>query len=74
MPLVNAPAKRRSISSRWWWEVGGERRKAWEFLLRLMYSGREFALYEPVRSAGLSRRSRASVCPPGRSRAALRLR
>jgi transposase len=28
-------------------EVGGERRKAWEFLLRLMYSGREFAwLYE----------------------------
>jgi transposase len=24
-------------------EVGGERRKAWEFLLRLMYSGREFA-------------------------------
>jgi transposase len=28
-------------------EVGGERRKAWEFLMRLMYSGREFAwLYE----------------------------
>src|SRR6516165_834869 len=28
-------------------EVGGEWRKAWEFLLRLMYSGREFAwLYE----------------------------
>jgi transposase len=28
-------------------EVDGERRKAWEFLLRLMYSGREFAwLYE----------------------------
>jgi hypothetical protein len=28
-------------------EVEGERRKAWEFLIRLMYSGREFAwLYE----------------------------
>jgi transposase len=28
-------------------EVDGERLKAWEFLLRLMYSGREFAwLYE----------------------------
>ena len=28
-------------------EVDGERVKAWEFLLRLMYSGREFAwLYE----------------------------
>jgi len=28
-------------------EVGGEWRKAWEFLLRLMYSGREFAwLYD----------------------------
>ena len=28
-------------------EVGGERRKAWKFLMRLMYSGRDFAwLYE----------------------------
>jgi len=56
-------------------EVGGERRKAWEFLLRLMYSGREFAwLYERCDQTGLSRRPRAGVCPPGRSRAALRVR
>ena len=28
-------------------EVGGERRKAWKFLLRMMYSGRKFAwLYQ----------------------------
>jgi len=33
-------------------EVGRERRKAWEFLMRLIYSGREFAwIYE--RSAQL---------------------
>ena len=47
VPLVNRPGEAQIDFFEVVVEVGGERRKAWEFLLRLMYSGREFAwLYE----------------------------
>jgi transposase len=47
VPLVNRPGEAQVDFFEVVVEVGGERRKAWEFLLRLMYSGREFAwLYE----------------------------
>jgi transposase len=59
-------------------EVGGERRKAWKFLLRLMYSGRDFTwLYErcdqlaspahrALRGAGQPLPVRAELRAPGR--------
>ena len=47
VPLVHRPGEAQVDFFEVVVEVGGERRKAWEFLLRLMYSGREFAwLYE----------------------------
>ncbi len=47
VPLVNRPGEAQIDFFEVVVEVGGERRKAWEFLLRLMYSGREFAwLYD----------------------------
>lgn len=47
VPLVNRPGEAQIDFFEVVVEVGGERRKAWKFLLRLMYSGREFAwLYE----------------------------
>jgi len=47
VPLVHRPGEAQIDFFEVVVEVGGERRKAWEFLLRLMYSGREFAwLYE----------------------------
>ena len=47
VPLINRPGEAQIDFFEVVVEVGGERRKAWEFLLRLMYSGREFAwLYE----------------------------
>jgi transposase len=47
VPLVHHPGEAQIDFFEVVVEVGGERRKAWEFLLRLMYSGREFAwLYE----------------------------
>jgi transposase len=47
VPLVHRPGEAQIDFFEVVVEVGGERRKAWKFLLRLMYSGREFAwLYE----------------------------
>jgi transposase len=47
VPLIHRPGEAQVDFFEVMVEVGGERRKAWEFLLRLMYSGREFAwLYE----------------------------
>ena len=47
VPLINRPGEAQIDFFEVVVEVGGERRKAWEFLMRLMYSGREFAwLYE----------------------------
>jgi hypothetical protein len=47
VPLVHRPGEAQVDFFEVVVELGGERRKAWEFLLRLMYSGREFAwLYE----------------------------
>ena len=47
VPLVHHPGEAQVDFFEVVVEVGGERRKAWKFLLRLMYSGREFAwLYE----------------------------
>ena len=47
VPLIHRPGEAQIDFFEVVVEVGGERRKAWEFLLRLMYSGREFAwLYE----------------------------
>ena len=47
VPLINRPGEAQIHFFEVVVEVGGERRKAWEFLLRLMYSGREPAwLYE----------------------------
>jgi transposase len=43
VPLVHRPAEAQIDSFEAVVEVGSERRKAWEFLMRLMYSGREFA-------------------------------
>ena len=43
MPLIHRPGEAQIDFFEVVVEVGGERRKAWEFLLRLMYSGREFA-------------------------------
>jgi hypothetical protein len=43
VPLINRPGEAQVDFFEVVVEVGGERRKAWEFLLRLMYSGREFA-------------------------------
>ena len=56
-------------------DVAGERRKAWLFLLRLMYSGPRLRL--DLRAAGsgqLSRRPRARLRAPGRRAGAHRLR
>jgi len=47
VPLVHHPGEAQVDFFEVVVEIGGERRKAWKFLLRLMYSGREFAwLYE----------------------------
>jgi transposase len=47
VPLIHRPGEAQIDFFEVVVEVGGERRKAWEFLMRLMYSGREFAwLYE----------------------------
>ena len=47
VPLINRPGEAQVDFFEVVVEVGGERRKVWKFLLRLMYSGREFAwLYE----------------------------
>ena len=47
VPLINRPGEAQIDFFEVVVEVDGERRKAWEFLMRLMYSGREFAwLYE----------------------------
>jgi transposase len=47
VPLIHRPGEAQVDFFEVVVEVGGERRKAWKFLLRLMYSGREFAwLYE----------------------------
>jgi transposase len=47
VPLVHRPGEAQVDFFEVVVEVGGERRKAWKFLLRLMYSGREFVwLYE----------------------------
>jgi transposase len=47
VPLIHHPGEAQVDFFEVVVEVGGERRKAWKFLLRLMYSGREFAwLYE----------------------------
>lgn len=47
VPLIHRPGKAQVIFSEVVVEVGGERRKAWKFLLHLMYSGHEFVwLYE----------------------------
>jgi transposase len=47
VPLIYRPGEAQIDFFEVMVEVNGERRKAWEFLLRLMYSGREFAwLYE----------------------------
>ena len=48
MPLVHRPGDEAQVD---FFEVtvelGGERRKAWKFLMRLMYSGRDFVrLYD----------------------------
>lgn len=56
-------------------ELGGEWVKAWKFLLRLMYSGREFVwLYQALRYGRLSRRPCARLCLPGWGSAPLYLR
>jgi len=47
VPLINRSGEAQIDFFEVVMEVGGERRKAWEFLMRLMYSGPEFAwLYE----------------------------
>ena len=47
VPLIHRPGEAQIDFFEVVVEVGGERRKAWKFLMRLMYSGREFAwLYE----------------------------
>lgn len=47
VPLIHRPGEAQIDFFEVVVEVGGERRKAWEFLMRMMYSGREFAwLYE----------------------------
>jgi len=47
VPLINRPGEAQIDFFEVVVEVGGERRKVWEFLMRLMHSGREFAwLYE----------------------------
>ena len=43
MALINRPGEAQIDFFEVVVEVGGERRKAWEFLMRLTYSGREFA-------------------------------
>jgi hypothetical protein len=42
-------------------DVGAERRKVWKYLLRLMYSGREFVWCTTVAISGLPRRPCAGV-------------
>jgi transposase len=47
VPLIHRPGEAQIDFFEVVVEVGGQRRKAWEFLMRMMYSGREFAwLYE----------------------------
>jgi transposase len=47
VPLIHRPGEAQIDFFEVVVEVGGQRRQAWEFLMRMMYSGREFAwLYE----------------------------
>jgi transposase len=45
VPLIHRPGEAQIDFFEVVVEVGGERRKAWEFLMRMMYSGREFAWF-----------------------------